>query len=51
MPGRFLQHTLPRRFVRVRHFGLLAPRHRKAKPARCRAVPGADQDTITAPAT
>ena len=35
----------------MRHFGLLAPRHRKAKPARCRAVLGADHDTITAPAT
>jgi len=48
---RFLQHTLPRRFVRVRHFGLLAPRHRKAKLARCRAVLGAYHETTMALAT
>ena len=48
---RFLQHTLPKRFVRVRHFGLLAPRYRQKKLARCRALLGAYHETTTAPAT
>ena len=41
---RFLLHVLPDRFVRIRHFGLLANRTRTAKLARCRhllAVPPA----------
>jgi len=33
---RFLRHVLPRRFVRIRHFGLLANGHRTVKLARCR---------------
>ena len=33
---RFLLHVVPDRFVRIRHFGLLANRTRKAKLARCR---------------
>lgn len=48
---RFLQHTLPKRFVRVRHYGLLAPRYRKQKLARCRALLGANHEAVTAPAT
>jgi putative transposase/transposase-like zinc-binding protein len=48
---RFLQHTLPKRFVRVRHYGLLAPRYRKDKLARCRALLGVYHETVTAPAT
>jgi hypothetical protein len=45
---RFLMHVLPSGFVRVRHYGLLANRHRQAKLARCRQLlgmtppPGAD---------
>ena len=35
---RFLLHVLPRGFVRIRHFGLLANRTRKIKLARCRQV-------------
>jgi hypothetical protein len=35
---RFLLHVLPHGFVRIRHFGLLAHRHREAKLARCRAL-------------
>lgn len=35
---RFLLHTLPAGFVRVRHYGLLANRDRHAKLARCRAL-------------
>jgi len=37
---RFLVHVLPDRFVRIRHFGLLANRHRKEKLARCRELLG-----------
>jgi hypothetical protein len=35
---RFLQHVLPRGFVRVRHYGLLANRGREAKLAACRRL-------------
>jgi hypothetical protein len=34
--GRFLMHVLPTGFVRIRHYGLLANRHRREKLARCR---------------
>ena len=37
---RFLQHILPKRFVRIRHYGLLAPKQRKSKLARCRQLVG-----------
>jgi len=35
---RFLQHVLPSGFVRIRHFGLLANRHRDEKLSRCRSL-------------
>ena len=35
---RFLQHVLPRGFVRVRHYGLLANRGRESKLAVCRRL-------------
>ncbi len=35
---RFLLHILPHGFMRIRHYGLFANRHRKAKLARCRAL-------------
>jgi hypothetical protein len=35
---RFLLHVLPSGFMRIRHFGLLANRHRKLKLERCRAL-------------
>ncbi len=35
---RFLLHVLPSGFMRIRHFGLLANRHRKDKLERCRAL-------------
>lgn len=35
---RFLLHVLPKGFVRIRHFGLLANRHRAEKLARCREL-------------
>jgi Putative transposase/Transposase zinc-binding domain len=61
---RFLTHVLPSGFVRVRHYGLLANRHRQEKLARCRELIGmavtsqadtapsdADPVTPTAPET
>jgi hypothetical protein len=49
---RFVQHVLPRGFVKVRHYGLLANRQREARLAACRrlllvaavaaALPGTD---------
>lgn len=35
---RFLLHVLPKGFVRVRHYGFLANRHRRAKLNRCRQL-------------
>jgi hypothetical protein len=35
---RFLLHIVPDRFVRIRHFGLLANRRRAAALAQCRAL-------------
>ena len=37
---RFLLHVLPAGFVLVRHYGLLANRHRREKLARCRELLG-----------
>jgi hypothetical protein len=37
---RFLMHVLSMGFVRVRHYGLLANRHRREKLARCRELLG-----------
>jgi ribosomal protein L37AE/L43A len=58
---RFLMHVLPTGFMRVRHYGLLANRHRQEKLARCRELldmtvrpqaetPPADLDPVTPPA-
>jgi hypothetical protein len=54
---RFLLHIVPRGFVRIRYFGLLANRRRRATLARCRTVlaaptaaPSADPPPITTPA-
>jgi putative transposase/transposase-like zinc-binding protein len=38
---RFLLHILPHRFVRIRYYGLFAPRHRDRHLERCRALLGA----------
>ena len=35
---RFVQHVLPKGFVKVRHYGLLANRHREARLAVCRRL-------------
>ena len=38
---RFLLHVLPPRFVRIRHYGILAGRNVDTKLARCRQLLGA----------
>jgi len=43
---RFLIHVLPTRFVRIRHFGLLANRNRKDNIAVCRNIIGVDKPII-----
>ena len=35
---RFLMHILPNRFVKIRHYGILANRNRKTKLALCRKL-------------
>lgn len=35
---RFLQHVLPKGFMKIRHYGLLASRHRETKLRRCRQL-------------
>jgi hypothetical protein len=50
---RFLQHVVPSGFVRIRHYGLLANRHREEKLQRCRALLHGEppaSGTTTAPA-
>lgn len=42
---RFLLHVLPNRYVRIRHFGLLANRKRKDNVALCRRLLGASEIT------
>ena len=48
---RFLQHVLPNRFVRIRHYGLLANRARKQKLPLCRHLiaQASGHHMITAP--
>ncbi|MDQ1285938.1 MAG: hypothetical protein QG663_1364 [Thermodesulfobacteriota bacterium] len=43
---RFLTHVLPTRFVRIRHFGLLANRNRKDNIAVCRNIIGGNKPII-----
>jgi len=45
---RFLQHILPDRFQRVRHYGLLANRGKRARLAHCRALLGARPPSVSA---
>jgi hypothetical protein len=55
---RFLLHVVPHGFVRIRYFGLLANRRRRATLDRCRAVlaaptpaaPSAEAPSMTMPA-
>jgi len=44
---RFLLHVLPPGFQRIRHYGLLANRHRAAKLARCRQLLAAPAPVVT----
>ena len=37
---RFLPHVLPKGFMRIRHYGYLANRHRRQKLALCRGLLG-----------
>ena len=46
---RFLLHVVPDRFVRIRHFGLLANRSRQAKLTRCRDLLGQPPPPVTPP--
>ncbi len=51
---RFLMHVLPAGFVRIRHYGLLANRHRREKLALCRELLGVaasevEGEELTAP--
>jgi len=50
---RFLLHVLPRGFMRIRHFGILANRHRKEKLTLCtkllgQPVPQAEPEAASA---
>jgi hypothetical protein len=47
---RFLLHVVPGGFVRIRHFGFLANRTRRAKLARCRALLAQPPALVAAPA-
>jgi hypothetical protein len=44
---RFLLHVLPERFVKIRHYGLLANRQRRARIAQARAVLQTEPGKIT----
>ena len=52
---RFLLHVLPRGFMRIRHYGFLANRHRESRLALCRRLleannqPGAETDGLQDP--
>jgi hypothetical protein len=46
---RFCLHLLPRRFVKIRHYGLLGNRDRQRRLDRARAALGADAGTPTEP--
>jgi hypothetical protein len=47
--GRFLLHVLPKGFVRIRHYGLLANRRKAKKLQRCRLLLGKPPDPPEAP--
>ena len=44
---RFLLHVLPTGFHRIRYYGLLGARHRRAKLARCRQLLGSPEPSTT----
>lgn len=43
---RFLMHTLPSGFVRIRYYGLLANRYRRERLDRCRSLLGIHSDSL-----
>ena len=47
---RFLMHTLPSGFVRIRYYGFLANRYRQERLAQCRSLLGVKTEMLTAPA-
>jgi hypothetical protein len=49
--GRFLKHVLPKRFQRIRHYGLLANRDKQQRLARCRELLGARKEPDRGPQT
>jgi hypothetical protein len=46
--GRYLQHILPKGFVRIRNFGILSTRNRPTKLTRCRELLGAPAPALAA---
>jgi putative transposase len=46
---RFLMHVLPRGFVRIRHFGWMANRHRTELATLCRELLGAESAPARSP--
>ena len=46
---RFLPHVLPRGFVRIRYYGILANPHREQNIALCRQLLGVKQDHVPEP--
>jgi hypothetical protein len=48
---RFVQHVLPRGFVKIRHYGLLANRQREARLATCRRLLLVANGTAAVPST
>jgi len=46
---RFLLHVLPHRFMRIRHYGYLANRHRREKLEICRRLLGCTPTTVAPP--
>ncbi|MBU3183219.1 transposase, partial [Clostridium psychrophilum] len=40
---RFLMHVLPRKFVKIRHYGILSNRNRSTKLQKCKELTGAVQ--------
>jgi hypothetical protein len=43
---RFLLHVLPKRFVKIRYYGLLSFKNRKKKIALCRSLLGVKEDNL-----
>lgn len=49
--GRFLQHVLPHRFVKIRHYGLHAPANAKTRLETARHLLEAERPDLSSPAT